>query len=221
MGPDFKFSPTIFCCTPSPSVVVYSIERERTMSNWNVVAEKIKHFERLAQDKYNLSIEPLFEVTRLPSGVAGMAKYNQNKIEISECYLSDTQESRNHIIENTIGHEYAHLLTWRIYGQEGLTNPSGSIRHHGREWKRVMRSLGLDPNRCHTLETPKNRKKRRKQTRWSVPCGDCRLDYELTTTMRNKMKKGYMLAAEDKRHPIKVCSVCRGKLDFSREKVAN
>jgi len=201
-------------------MVVLGIERERIMSNWNLVVEKIKHFERLAQDKYNLSIEPLFELTRLPAGVAGIAKYNQNKIQISECYMSDTQESKDHIINNTIGHEFAHLLTWKLYGQEGLTNPSGSIRHHGKEWKSVMCSLGLDPNRCHTLETPKNRK-RKKQSRWAVPCGDCGEVFRLTTTMRNRVKKGYLVAAEDIGCPIRVCSGCRGKLDFSKEKVAN
>jgi SprT protein len=42
---------------------------------------------------------------------------------------------------DTIPHELAHCAAYTVYGDTG----------HGKGWKLVMRSIGLEPERCHTM----------------------------------------------------------------------
>lgn len=43
-----------------------------------------------------------------------------------------------------IPHELAHQIAWDIFGDKG----------HGKPWKWVMVKIGLEPNRCHNMNTP-------------------------------------------------------------------
>lgn len=44
-------------------------------------------------------------------------------------------------IDQTVGHEIAHLIAYKVYGDRG----------HGASWKKVMRYFGLAPERCHDM----------------------------------------------------------------------
>lgn len=67
---------------------------------------------------------------------AGCAYPKRNLIRLNPRLLTD--ESR---IEDTLAHEYAHLLAYERHG--------AGIRPHGPEWRAVLRSMGYDPKRCH------------------------------------------------------------------------
>ena len=47
---------------------------------------------------------------------------------------------------DTIAHEYAHIVAFKVYQDPG----------HGIGWKTVMRSIGLEPNRCHQMVNSKH-----------------------------------------------------------------
>jgi SprT protein len=52
----------------------------------------------------------------------------------------------NHVINQTIPHEVAHLVAFQVYGTK--------ISPHGREWQSVMVDVfGLRPDRCHSIDT--------------------------------------------------------------------
>lgn len=56
------------------------------------------------------------------------------------------QKNPDHFEKDTIPHEVAHLFARKIQ----LTNEG----HHGRTWKFVMKNVyGLEPIRCHSLDT--------------------------------------------------------------------
>lgn len=77
---------------------------------------------------------------------AGEAYSDKNHIRLNGQLLNENTE---HFIEQTVGHEWAHLAARHLHGPR--------IRSHGPEWKSVMVKLGLDPARCHTYATQKAR----------------------------------------------------------------
>lgn len=77
---------------------------------------------------------------------AGEAYGPKNHIRLNGQLLN---ENIDEFIEQTVGHEWAHLAARNLHGP--------GIRSHGPEWKGVMIKLGLDPARCHTYETTKAR----------------------------------------------------------------
>lgn len=52
---------------------------------------------------------------------------------------------RDDMLAQTVPHEVAHIVQFQVYGH--------NTKHHGEEWKRLMRALGLPPTRCHSYET--------------------------------------------------------------------
>lgn len=56
-------------------------------------------------------------------------------------------------IDETVPHEWAHLLAFAIHG--------GRIRPHGSEWRKIMRLLGCKPEVCHNYEVKPARQVRR------------------------------------------------------------
>jgi SprT protein len=95
-------------------------------------------------EKAILKYEIDFRMPKIEFGIrgriAGRAFLGQNRIQFNEQLFC---ENVQYFKQNTIGHEFAHLVAFEVYGSEG----SG----HGPRWKQVMRDLGLAPNRTHGL----------------------------------------------------------------------
>lgn len=69
------------------------------------------------------------------------SKYDKNEIELGLKlwpHMTDAQRRQTAI------HEAAHIITNHRFNRSC---------GHGREWKSVMRELGLRPDRCHSLDT--------------------------------------------------------------------
>jgi len=82
---------------------------------------------------------------------AGQAVYDRfsNKsphvIRVNPILLN---ENESYIVNQTVPHEMAHVVVHQFYEARGI-----QVRGHGNEWKRVMRYFGLQPDRCHSLDT--------------------------------------------------------------------
>jgi SprT protein len=81
-------------------------------------------------------------VLDLRGHTAGYAIYAQNKIRLNVDLL---QTNYDRIMHQTLPHEFAHIAAYNLYGREGAG--------HGRYWQQTMRRLGLEPERCHNMET--------------------------------------------------------------------
>lgn len=79
--------------------------------------------------------------------VAGRARLSTMTIELNVRLLQDHPIEE---FENTLIHELAHLLVFALYGARG----------HGVKWKNMMRRLGAEPTRCHTLPVDHLRRSR-------------------------------------------------------------
>lgn len=72
----------------------------------------------------------------------GRARYSRNSIELNVRLLSENPDQ----IKQVFAHELAHLLSVELFG---LTRGRG----HKRAWRNVMRRLGYEPRRTHSMDT--------------------------------------------------------------------
>jgi SprT protein len=72
--------------------------------------------------------------------MAGRAWLTQWRIQLNEQLCKENLEN---FINETVPHEVAHLVAYKVFGDDG----------HGDGWRSVMRALGLNPTRCHDYET--------------------------------------------------------------------
>lgn len=77
---------------------------------------------------------------------AGMAYYKLNLIGLSR-HVLNTKES----VEDTIIHEYAHLMAFERAGRRGAG--------HGAPWQQAMQELGRTPKVRHTYQVTRNTKR--------------------------------------------------------------
>jgi SprT protein len=112
----------------------------------------------------------------LEGHVAGYALIRENAIRLN-LHLISTH--RDDMINNTLPHEIAHIVTYQIY-------PSATA--HGRHWASVMWVLGLPADRCHTYETKAARVRKRE---YHYECG-CPEGHLVTKTIHNRIQQGRM-----------------------------
>lgn len=94
--------------------------------------------------KLGLVWQPIRITFDLRGMVGGKAWAGLNLIQINPGFVDD--EHYSDLLNQTIPHEYAHILAGRKYGQRV---------GHGPEWKYVMRLMGLEPRRCHNYDLTK------------------------------------------------------------------
>lgn len=105
---------------------------------------------------------PPILVTFEPCGsTAAWAKTLQYQVNINPILVMENLDEYLNVI---IGHEVSHIVSDRVYGQD--------TQDHGPEWASVMAILGLPPDRCHTLDTTRAR---RKMKTFKYQCG-CAVD---------------------------------------------
>jgi SprT protein len=92
--------------------------------------------ERMFERKFNLP----GVVFRHMGCCAGKAYLRENVIHLNEVFC-ETQEVD--MLGDTVPHEVAHLIAFEMYKDTG----------HGGGWKSIMRTLGLEPSRCHDYDT--------------------------------------------------------------------
>lgn len=108
-------------------------------------------------------------------------------------------ENRNQMIHQTLPHEICHLI-------QHYYAPRSSA--HGIEWQRLMRAIGLNPHRCHDMDTTNavqmtGRKKRKFQYKCS--CSD---DIVVSSVRHNRMSRGTQTYH---------CTSCKENIEYVRE----
>ena len=121
---------------------------------------------------------------------AGRAVLQAQRIEVNEDLLERHPEP---MLEETIAHELAHLLVYRLFGRRA--------RSHGAEWQTLMRDwFGVAPQRTHDFDLRGLRVRR--QQRYAYHCG-CR-QHELSSVRHRRAVRGV-----DYR-----CVACQGRLRY-------
>lgn len=107
--------------------------------------------------------------------VGGRAKAAKNRISLNAVLLA---ENEAHFIEQTVGHEVAHLVAGCVFGPR--------IRPHGREWQSVMCLFDLPAHRCHTYDVRNAQVRSQRQYSYRCGCGFVKL----SAVRHNRMVRG-------------------------------
>lgn len=94
----------------------------------------------------------------------GTANSSQNVLRFNPVLL---QENKAHFLKQTVGHEVAHLVARKRFGD--------TIKPHGPQWQQVMAWFGLPANRGHTYDVSNVRTTVRKTYTYRCRCRE----YEL------------------------------------------
>jgi SprT protein len=95
----------------------------------------------------------------------------------------------------TLPHEVAHAISFTIFGHD--------ISPHGYEWRKIMRWLDVNPERCHDMDM--TGVKVRRQQRFGYTCGCHGKVYHLTTVKHNQHQRGLYF----------VCNLCKTRLTYA------
>ncbi len=93
-----------------------------------------------------IGVMPKIEMNARLTATAGRAFYTLDKCDFS-CYLMERDP--NYFANNTIPHELAHIIAWRLYRDNG----------HGKAWKSIALELYGDNSRCHSMGTKSRHEK--------------------------------------------------------------
>lgn len=114
--------------------------------------------------------------------LGGQANYSKNLIRVNPVFLNTYTDD---YIENTVGHEAAHLIARAKYGR--------MISAHGPEWKATMRQLGLQPDRCHSYKVPDAIKQNvgKQVQKHPCACDRCGETFQVGPKVRAKLERGH------------------------------
>jgi SprT protein len=141
---------------------------------------------------------------------AGTAKYAAWSININAGLLLDPRYEVEQI-EQTVPHELAHLVTFKVYPETMDRGPPQITRRgykrgkrevHGPRWQHVMRVMGKDPARTHKMDTTNVCTRERVRYEWL--CTGCKSLVEIgpkhnkallsgSTTIYHKGCRGHRL----------------------------
>lgn len=113
----------------------------------------------------------------LRGSTAGQCVWVRGSAPLLRFNLSMAARQPDRFVTTTVAHEVAHLVTTACHGH---------VRPHGKEWRAVMRHLGIAaPQRCHDYAL--DERELRKQRRWPYHC-DCGT-HHISTTRHNRVER--------------------------------
>ena len=143
-----------------------------------VVVNSTYHYIALAAELFGRPFQTIAVNFKLTGRAAGMYHVNRHERYIRyNPYLFAKYFDDN--LQQTVPHEVAHYVADMLYGIK-------NIRAHGKEWKRVMRTFGVEAQTYCSYDLQGI--PQRQQRRFMYACR-CR-DYQLTTRRHNMILRG-------------------------------
>lgn len=106
------------------------------------VVEAVQHSLNLIRASLPNEVFPVIEITyERAYSTAGWADYDLFRINFDPILLNANVQ---YFMQQIVPHEVAHLMAWFVFGTD--------IDPHGKEWKSVMVSMGIEPHTYHELD---------------------------------------------------------------------
>jgi len=100
--------------------------------------ERLEIIEAMVEKDFGYRLDVVLKASIKGKGCLGKAHYKTCVIEFNVDYmLQDWQDC----LENTLYHEYCHLLDYRVHGFSSV---------HGNNWASLMFYMGKEPSRTYT-----------------------------------------------------------------------
>lgn len=166
----------------------------------------VQEFILTARKRFGDKVKTVPEVQFKTKGrTAGWCRYDhftgKHTIDINPILLN---ENKDEMLNVTVPHEVAHCVVHQLYDH---SNRWSKPQPHGWEWQSVMRAFGLDPDRCHCMDTSTVEKLRNNGVTFAYKC-NCQV-HHVSQIKHTKMQRGQ----------TRICKSCRGKLVFDNVNV--
>lgn len=149
------------------------------------VEEKVAENIAAASAFFNQSFATPCITYKLSGTVAGRATYASHQIDLNYILL---QRETEDMVNDTVPHEVAHLITGIVYPKtKGSRDCKGSP--HGPEWQSVMRVLGVNPSRCHTLDVSDLKRVTSRSRVIRYVCSKCKSTVRVSQKHHEKLKQ--------------------------------
>lgn len=141
------------------------------------VTDEVKRYMDLAKETYNIpkfnfNLEFSYKLGR----IAGQCKYHKGNKQITVIYNAILlPDNIQEYFNETIAHEVAHAVEYYIKGKSS----------HGRNWKSIMRTFGVNPERTHNMDTRKSAK----GGLFLYKCEKCSAELEIGKIRHNRLQK--------------------------------
>jgi len=152
-----------------------------TLVQKSAVYERVDHFMNIANDEYHHNISGAHVRFDKRGTCGGTADHEMMELNFNASLMLDNwDEYMNQIIP----HEVAHLVKAAVFG----TSRKGSMMSsHGGYWRQVMRVFGINPDRCHAMDTTKVAMPKAKHI---YICDKCQKELVISSVRHNKMVRG-------------------------------
>lgn len=138
------------------------------------VKNTLAQYLRMAERKFGRTFSTPSISFDLRGKTAGKAFIAKNHIQLNAVLLL---ENFDDFLADTVPHELAHLLTHALYKKASA---------HGPEWKLVMRTLNVNPQRCHSYDVSNART----QKTLTYACACPGHVIEVSVRHHNKIQRG-------------------------------
>jgi len=143
------------------------------MSTQQLIKEAVAKYCGLSEELHGIIVTPKIEFKLRGRSVNAWANRYKNLLNFN---LGAANMDLDRYLATTVPHEVAHLVAPELH--------SHRIRPHGREWKNVMHSFGVKPDRCNSYGQRPAFKQQRHA--WHCACQQ----HDLSTTVHNRMMGG-------------------------------
>jgi len=151
-----------------------------TLVQKSKIYERVNHFVALGNEKFESDLDIPHVRFDKRGTTAGTAHYEMLELNFNARLLIDNWDE---FMNQTIPHEVAHLLKNHIHGR----GKGSFLASHGVAWKRVMRGLGVEPDRCHAMDVSKVQMPKAKHI---YTCDKCQKELVISSVRHNKMVRG-------------------------------
>jgi len=149
------------------------------------IVAQVKHFVDLGNSKLNTDLvlpNVIFKKRGTCGGTARYAGRFGSELNFNQGLAVDNFDE---YMNDVVPHEVAHLLKEHVYG----TRRGRLYSAHGAHWRNVMRTLGVNPQRCHTMDVSKVTT-RRPQNKFIYICSNCNEELLVGPKHHKKIEAG-------------------------------
>lgn len=110
-----------------------------------IIADRVELLATVAKKHYAVVLNPTITYN-VQGTCAGYAEFDD---QVLDFHLGLAEDNKDIFVDQIVGHEFCHLVADAVYAHRG----------HGSEWKEVMRTFDLQPDRCHKLDVSRYARK--------------------------------------------------------------
>jgi SprT protein len=158
-----------------------------------LVIRTVAHFTEMGNKKFGINMAVPTTLFNKRGTTAGEASYSTHTVNFNADMCA---QNFDEFINQVVPHEVAHLVTHEKYSKG--TKRFNNVKAHGHEWRHVMVTFGLSPDRCHKMDVSEFKQQR---TKYEYVCPSCGRSYKVGGKIHNNIQGG----------KVYVCK-CKGRL---------